>query len=86
MLLLIIIPTAWLTIALLVLVACRAAARGDRALAAQSSQPHIRERVVVHQRIRWQDASPLGGTRLATVASSPRGRRRARGTRCATRS
>jgi hypothetical protein len=75
------IPIAWLTIATLVVVACRMAARGDEALTRASAPVH--ERIVLHQRARWQDA-PLhaGSSRLAAASTRP-SRARPRRTSCA---
>jgi hypothetical protein len=79
-----VISIAWLTIATLVVVLCRAAARGEQALEAPPIAPVSSGRVVVHQRTRWQGASVAGEVRLATATSSPRSRPPARGSRCAT--
>jgi hypothetical protein len=76
------ISIAWLSIALLVVVACRMAARGDEALAHQAATGPAHERVVLHRRARWQDA-PLhtGSSRLSAASTRP-ARARVRGTSC----
>jgi hypothetical protein len=76
-----IISIAWLSIASLVVVACRMAASGDRAMA--SVNP-VHERVVVHQRARWQSAPVARTGRPATTRSSLRRRPPSRGSRCVT--
>lgn len=53
----ILIPTVWLSLILFVVVACRAAARGDRMLT-QVSREAAREQ----QRLRWQDGPGRTGT------------------------
>jgi hypothetical protein len=77
-----IISIAWLSIASLVVIACRMAASGDRAMAAVNP---VHERVVVHQRARWHDA-PLhpGAARVSAAGTRPARRTRVRGTSCAT--
>jgi hypothetical protein len=76
-----IISIAWLSIASLVVVACRMAAHGDREIAAVNP---VRERVVVHQRARWQDVPHHpGAARVSTGSVRPARRARVRGTSCA---
>ncbi len=81
--LLLLIPIAWLTIATLVIVACRAAAAGDAAVMGARSAP-VHERVVLHRPTRWQRVPVLAGSfRLSPSGTRP-ARGRARGARCAT--
>lgn len=76
------IPIAWLTIATLVVVACRMAARGDAALASAGAGELVHERVVIHQRARWQDAPLHAGSSRLTAATTRPSRARVRGTSC----
>ncbi|HEY4897034.1 MAG TPA: hypothetical protein VII01_13190 [Solirubrobacteraceae bacterium] len=77
----VLIPTAWLTIISLVVVACRMAARGDAAMAAAGAP--VRERVVLHQRARWQDAPLHAGASRLSAATTRAPRTRVRGRSCA---
>ena len=77
------ISTAWLTIATFVIVACRMAAQADAAMSGGVQAP-VRERVVVHQRTRWQRVPIFAGSfRLSSSPKRPT-RSRGRGSSCAT--
>ena len=72
--LLILIPIAWFTLAVLVVLLCRMAARGDDALAHTSEQLAPLPRVTLTPRARWQETPHVGGSRTALAWRAPRSR------------
>jgi hypothetical protein len=84
--LLILIPTIWLSLAVLVVLLCRMAARGDKALAQQTSEQHHAPlpTVTLPTRARWREMPYTAGSR-PVPAWAPRARaQRAREGRCVT--